>query len=74
MNTNLLHIVYHPTLRGYSGYSREMDGLQSEGRNINELYEKIKYLIEVRIKVLLELGRDEEAIALKNKKIIFTED
>lgn len=74
MTTNSIHIVYHPTIRGYSGYSRELDGLRTEGRTIQELYEKVKYLIEVRVKSLAEIGREKEAKDLREKEINFVED
>ena len=74
MKTSSIHIINHPTLRGYSGYSRELDGIQSEGKTIEELFDKIRLLIEVWVKSLKEIGKDKEAANLKNKEIIFSED
>ncbi len=69
-----IHIVYHPTLRGYSCYSQEMDGLQTEATSLNELFQKVRHMLAVRIETLKEIGKDAEAKALKEKEIIFTED
>ena len=74
MKPNSIHVIYHPTARGYSGYSQELDGLSSEGGTIQELFEKIRHLIEVRIKNLVEIGRHKEAEELKSKEIIFSEE
>lgn len=74
MQTSTINIIYYPTRRGYSGYSKELDGLNTNGKTIEELYQKIRYLIDIRVKTLLELGREKEANQLKESELIFSED
>lgn len=66
--------MYYPTSRGYSGYSKELDGIRSEGKAIEELFEGIKKLLEVRISSLKEIGKEKEAKDLKESEIVFVED
>ncbi len=74
MSSGSIHIIYHPTYRGYSGYSKELDGLHTEARTIQELFSKIRHKIRVRINALLEIGREKEAKDLEAREIIFLED
>lgn len=70
---NSIHIVYHPTFGGYSGYSRELDGLHAEAKTVQELFSKIKFLISLRVKTLLEIGRVKDAEDLEAREVIFLE-
>lgn len=74
MELKPITIVYHPTSFGYSAYSRELDGLNCDAPTIDELKEKVKYLLETRAVALAEIGKAEEAEALRKSEIFFTED
>lgn len=73
MELKQITIVYHPTSFGYSGYSKELDGLNFDSPTIEELKEKIQHLIEVRAEALAEIGKTEDAEALRKSEIILTE-
>ncbi|MDO5616170.1 MAG: hypothetical protein Q4G16_08270 [Cruoricaptor ignavus] len=73
MEASVIHIIYHPAVNGYAGYSKELDGLNTEGKTLEELFEKTRHLIQIRIKSLIELGKEKEAEELKAKKIVFVE-
>ncbi len=74
MESNSIHIVYFPSSLGYSAYSREMDGLQTEAKTVDELLEKVKHLINVRIEALADIGKTKESQELKEKEIILVEN
>lgn len=74
MESQEIHIIYHPTSGGYSGYSHELDGLNTEAATVEELAEKIQHLVESRAEALAEIGKTEEANALRAKKIVLTEN
>lgn len=74
METGNIHIVYFPSSFGYSAYSHELDGLQTNAKTIEELIEKIKHLIKVRAESLAEIGRTKESQELKRKEIILVEN
>ncbi len=74
MENNEIHIIFHPTTGGYSGYSQEIDGLNSEAATVEELAAKIQHLVEVRAELPTEIGRTEEAQKLRTSKIIMKED
>lgn len=74
MESQQITIVYHPTSYGYSAYSREMDGLNCEAPTVEELKEKVRHLLEVRAEALSEIGKSEEAEAIRKSEIVLTED
>lgn len=74
MESNVIHIIYHPSTLGYAAYSRELDGMVAEATNLDELFDKIKYLLKVRIESLKEIGKDQEAENLHQKELIFVEE
>lgn len=69
-----IHIIYHPTLHGYSCYCHELDGLQTEASTLKELFRKVQHLIDVRAETLRDIGKDTEAKNLKEREIVFSED
>ena len=71
MEAKQIHIIYRPTVDGFACYSQEMDGLNTEGKTVEELMEKVKHLVKVRVAALKELGKDEEAKHLNEGQIIF---
>lgn len=74
MESNVIHIIYHPSALGYAAYSRELDGMVAEATNLDELFDKIKYLLKVRIESLKEIGKNQEAENLQQKELIFVEE
>ncbi len=74
MEANQIHIIYHRTDDGYACYSHEMDGLNTEGKTVEELMEKVTHLLNVRVAALEELGKNEEAEQLSERQVIFTKE
>lgn len=73
MANETIHVFFYPSVLGYSAYSNELDGIQTEGKTLEELFQKIRYLIKVRVETLQEIGKKEEAEELKSKEVIFLE-
>lgn len=48
--------------------------MSTEAATLEELFEKVKYLIKVRIESLKEIGRKKDAEDLQQKEIIFIEE
>lgn len=70
----VINIIYHPSTRGYSSYSHELDGLQTDAETVSELMKKVEHLLEIRIETLKEIGQNAEAKKLENSELIFSED
>jgi predicted RNase H-like HicB family nuclease len=51
-----------------------MDGLNTEGKTVEELMEKVTHLLNVRVAALEELGKNEEAEQLSERQVIFTKE
>lgn len=73
MENQAIHVFYYPSVLGYSAYSSEIDGLEAHGKTLDQLFEKVKHLMEVRIKTLLEIGRLEDAQKLRDSELVFVE-
>ena len=70
----VINIIYHPSTRGYSSYSHELDGLQTDAETVSELMKKVEHLLEIRIETLKEIGQNAEAKKLENQKEVLLEE
>lgn len=73
MANQAIHVFFYPSVLGYSAYSSELDGIEADGKTLDELFQKVQYLIKVRIETLEEIGKEKEAEKLRSKEVIFLE-
>ena len=68
-----IHIFFYPSVLGYSAYSAELDGIEATGKTLEELFSKIRHMINVRANTLEEIGKVQEAQQLKAREVVFLE-
>ena len=73
MENNKIHVIFYPSSEGYSAYSEEMDGLQSDAKTLRELMDKIRHIVETKVEALYEVGENHKADELKQSEIVFME-
>jgi predicted RNase H-like HicB family nuclease len=66
-----LKVILEKSNTGYSAYEKEIAGIYTTGKNIQEVKENIQEVIEVQVEYLEEQGKIEDAQKLKDAEIEF---
>jgi len=72
MKTSLkLKVILEKSDTGYSAYEKEIAGIYTTGKNIQEVKENIQEVKEVQVEYLKEQGKIEDAQKLKDAEVEF---
>jgi len=66
-----LKVILEKSNTGYSAYEKEIAGIYTTGKNIQEVKENIQEVIEVQVEYLEEQGKIEDAQKLKDAELEF---
>jgi len=66
-----LNVILEKSGTGYSAYAKEIAGIYTTGKDIQEVKENIQEVIEVQVEYLEEQGKIEEAQKLKDTAVEF---
>ena len=69
--TRKLKVILEKSDTGYSAYEKEIAGIYTTGKNIQEVKENIQEVKEVQVEYLKEQGKIEDAQKLKDAEVEF---
>lgn len=71
VGNSIIRLILEKSNTGYSAYSKDLIGATTAGETIDEVKENFKEVLELQADYLEEIGRKEEAEAVRNAKVTY---
>ena len=69
--SSTIRLILEKSNTGYSAYSKDLIGATTSGETIDEVKENFKEVLELQAEYLEEIGKKEEAEAVRNAKVTY---